>query len=80
MIKTTRPRVSRRSFLAGMGAVAAGIHLVPRRAFSRDGADDPVDALDDVRDPEATFGSYRQLTSDAKARARAPKRRLRAVH
>ena len=34
MNKTTRPPVSRRSFLAGMGAVAAGIHFVPRHALA----------------------------------------------
>jgi spermidine/putrescine transport system substrate-binding protein len=34
MIKTRRPHLSRRNFLAGMGAVAAGIHLVPRHAFA----------------------------------------------
>lgn len=34
MNKTRRPPVSRRSFLAGMGAVAAGINLVPRHALA----------------------------------------------
>jgi FO synthase subunit 2 len=48
------------------------------RAFSADGADDPVDALDRVDDAEATFGSYRRLTADARERA-AARRRLRAV-
>ncbi|MDX1528769.1 MAG: PotD/PotF family extracellular solute-binding protein, partial [Gammaproteobacteria bacterium] len=30
----TRPGVSRRGFLAGMGAVAAGISFLPRQGFS----------------------------------------------
>jgi spermidine/putrescine transport system substrate-binding protein len=34
MIKTRRPNLTRRSFLAGMGAVAAGIHFVPRQALA----------------------------------------------
>ena len=34
MIKIRRPQLSRRTFLAGMGAVAAGIHFVPRKAFA----------------------------------------------
>lgn len=34
MMKTRRPRLPRRSFLAGMGAVAAGIHFVPRYALA----------------------------------------------
>jgi spermidine/putrescine transport system substrate-binding protein len=38
MIKTTRPHLSRRSFLAGMGAVAAGIHFVPRHALAAEEA------------------------------------------
>jgi FO synthase subunit 2 len=48
------------------------------RAFSADGADDPVDALDGVDDAEAKFGSYRQLTREASESAKG-KRRLRAV-
>ncbi len=49
------------------------------RAFGADGADDPVVELDLVDDAEARFGSYRQLTSAARERAQASKRRLRAV-
>ncbi len=38
MIKTRRLRLPRRLFLAGMGAVAAGIQFVPRHALA---AEDP---------------------------------------
>jgi spermidine/putrescine transport system substrate-binding protein len=38
MIKIRRPNISRRTFLAGMGAVAAGIHFVPRHAFAAEEA------------------------------------------
>jgi FO synthase len=45
------------------------------RAFSADGADDPVHELDTIDDPEARFGSYAALT----AAARAGKRTLAQV-
>ncbi|MDX1431636.1 MAG: spermidine/putrescine ABC transporter substrate-binding protein [Gammaproteobacteria bacterium] len=38
MIKPPRSRVPRRSFLAGMGAVAAGIKFMPRSAFAAEEA------------------------------------------
>ena len=38
MIKTRRPNLSRRTFLAGMGAVAAGIQFVPRHGFAAEDA------------------------------------------
>jgi len=37
------------------------------RAFSVDGQDDPSEPLDAVTDPEALFGSYAQLTAQARA-------------
>ena len=45
------------------------------RTFSADGHDDPVDPLDLVEDAEARFGSYKQLTEQARE-GRGPKRRL----
>jgi len=38
MIKTRRPNLSRRTFLAGMGAVAVGIQFVPRHGFAAEDA------------------------------------------
>jgi 7,8-didemethyl-8-hydroxy-5-deazariboflavin synthase CofH subunit len=38
------------------------------QVFSRDGADDPESPLDKIEDPEAVFGSYKQLTQLAKSK------------
>ena len=48
------------------------------RAFSADGADDPVHPLDTIEDAEARFGSYRTLTEQARQSA-ASKRRLAQI-
>jgi FO synthase subunit 2 len=43
------------------------------QVFSADAADDPESPLDRIEDPEAVFGSYKQLTQLARAkRASAP--------
>ena len=49
------------------------------RAFSADGADDPVHPLDLVEDAEARFGSYRKLTEQARQQGEAQRRRLSVV-
>ncbi|MFI5309405.1 MAG: hypothetical protein ACHQ53_18765, partial [Polyangiales bacterium] len=49
------------------------------RAFSADGADDPVHPLDLVDDPEARFGSYRKLTEQARRQGEEARRRLALV-
>jgi 7,8-didemethyl-8-hydroxy-5-deazariboflavin synthase CofH subunit len=38
------------------------------RVFSRDGSDDPVEALDEITDPDAVFGSYAELVADERFR------------
>jgi FO synthase subunit 2 len=47
--------------------------------FSADGADDPVHPLDLIDDPEARFGSYAQLTAQARATSAEGKRRLATI-
>ncbi len=49
------------------------------RAFSQDGADDPVHPLDLIDDPEAKFGSYAKLTEQARNARAAAKRRLAQI-
>lgn len=49
------------------------------QAFSSDAASDPVHPLDLVDDPEARFGSYRQLTEQARQRGAEARRRLLQV-
>ena len=44
--------------------------------FSLDAADDPSHPLDMVDDPEAVFGSYKQLTEQARSARADAKRRL----
>jgi 7,8-didemethyl-8-hydroxy-5-deazariboflavin synthase CofH subunit len=49
------------------------------RTFSLDGADDPVHPLDLIDDPEARFGSYRQLTERARSQGAEARRRLELI-
>jgi FO synthase subunit 2 len=60
---------------AGRIPVERNTRYQPLRTFSRDGADDPIHPLDAVDDPEKTFGSYAQLTAQARV-VNAEKRRL----
>jgi FO synthase subunit 2 len=46
------------------------------RAFSADGGDDPVHPLDTIEDPEARFGSYKQLTERARQKRAQARRGL----
>jgi FO synthase subunit 2 len=49
------------------------------RAFSLDAGNDPVHPLDLVDDPESRFGSYRQLTEQARQQGAEARRRLLQV-
>ncbi len=61
MIKIKRPPLTRRSFLAGMGAVAAGIQFVPRHVFA---AEDPkLNFYNwDTYIGETTLGDFRKAS------------------
>jgi 7,8-didemethyl-8-hydroxy-5-deazariboflavin synthase CofH subunit len=53
---------------AGRVPVQRGTRYEVIRVFSSDGADDPVEPLDGVTDPDAVFGSYAELAADPRFR------------
>jgi 7,8-didemethyl-8-hydroxy-5-deazariboflavin synthase CofH subunit len=53
---------------AGRVPAQRGTRYEILRVFSRDGAGDPVEPLDQVVDPDATFGSYAELVADERFR------------
>jgi len=64
---------------AGRKPVQRNTRYEALATFSREGGDDPVHPLDLVDDPEATFGSYKQLTAAAVESRAEAKRRLAQV-
>lgn len=61
---------------AGRKPVERSTRYEVLRAFSADGSDDPVHPLDAIENPEAVFGSYRQLTDQARSERVQAKRKL----